>query len=70
MKIPLSNPKMGNGLVQLIRMGKYIRHKWVNIPESLAKNTPTVVAPAGNDSVVVNSLSFSFTNIHAKLHPL
>ena len=24
-----NNPKNGNGLVQVIRMGKYIRHKWV-----------------------------------------
>ena len=28
-KIPTNNPKIGNGLVQLIRMGNYFRHKWV-----------------------------------------
>ena len=28
-KNPTTNPKIGNGLLQLIRMGKYIRHKWV-----------------------------------------
>ena len=33
-KIPPNNPKNGNGLVQLIRMGTYIRHKWVCSPES------------------------------------
>ena len=28
-KSPPNNPKIGNGLEQLITMGKYIRHKWV-----------------------------------------
>ena len=27
-------PKVGNGLFQLIRMGKYIRHLWVKVDES------------------------------------
>ena len=31
-KIPPNNPKIENGLVQLIRMGKYIRHIWVKDP--------------------------------------
>ena len=29
-KIPPNNSRIGNGLVQLIRKGKYIQHKWVN----------------------------------------
>ena len=31
MKNTTNNPKIGNIVIQLIRMGKYIRHKWVNI---------------------------------------
>ena len=27
-------PKVGNGLIQFIRMGKYIRHLWVKVDES------------------------------------
>ena len=28
--MPPNNPNIGKGLVQLIRMGKYIRHKWID----------------------------------------
>ena len=31
MKNTTNDLKIGNRLVQLIRIGKYIRHKWVNI---------------------------------------
>ena len=39
MKNTTNNPKFGNGLVQLIRMGNYIRHKWLKIRLILRMNS-------------------------------